>query len=154
MKIIKLAESYTQKLANIVPEWLISIALRLSIFFVFWNSVQTKIEGGTVLGQHLFFWNVTDSTMMLFEYEYGIPLIPYNIAAYLATFGEFFLALGILFGLLTRLSALGLLAMTAVIQIFVYPDIWQEHLLWAGILLSILKNGAGTLSLDYLIGKR
>ena len=106
----------------------------------------------TVFGQHLAFWEVTESTFTLFEYEYSVPLLPYDVAAYLATFGEFFLSLGILFGLFTRFSALGLIGMTIVIQI-AYPN-WQVHLLWAGILLVLVKEGAGPISLDKLIFKR
>ena len=151
MKPLKLIDGYIQKVADIVPNWLPLLALRLSIFFVFWKSVQTKIEGGAILGQKLFFWNVTDSTIMLFEYEYDLPLLPYNVAAYLGTFAEFFFALGLLFGLLTRISAFGLLMVTAVIQFFVYPDVWQEHLIWAAILLAIFKYGPGAVSIDSLL---
>jgi putative oxidoreductase len=47
----------------------------------------------------------------------------------------------LLLGLCTRLSALALLAMTAVIQIFVYPDAWPTHLSWAGLLLYLIARG-------------
>ena len=151
MKLLHQLDRYSQKISGVIPEWLIPLALRVSIFLIFWLSAQTKITGGTVLGQHLFFWNVTETTFYLFEYDYELPLIPPTIAAYMATFGEFFLALGVLLGFLTRFSALGLLIMTAVIQFFVYPNLWQEHLLWAGILLFLLRNGAGSVSLDQLL---
>lgn len=141
------------QLGNLIPEWLINLAARVGIFMVFWGSVQTKIEGWTIAGQHLKFWNVTDSTFLLFDFEYGIPLIPSEISAYMASFGEFFLSLGILFGVLTRLSAFGLLIMTAVIQIFVYPNAWPLHLLWAALLLYLIRQGGGKLSLDGVIFK-
>jgi len=153
MKILGAIDSYARKVGNIVPEWLIALAIRFGIFFTFWNSVQTKISGMTVGGQHLAFWNVSDSTIMLFEYEYDLPLLPPEIAAYLATFGEFFLSLGIIFGLMTRLSALGLFIMTVVIQLFVYPEAWGQHLLWAALLLYLLRNGAGQISIDKLLNQ-
>ena len=55
-------------------------------------------------------------------------------------------------GLATRLSALALLGMTAVIQIFVYPDAWPTHLSWAGLMLFLLARGGGALSLDRAFG--
>jgi len=61
---------------------------------------------------------------MLFQFEYGVPLLDYKVAAYLATFNEFFLSLAIILGFLTRLSASALFGMTMVIQLFVYPDAW------------------------------
>ena len=55
-------------------------------------------------------------------------------------------------GLCTRLSALALLGMTAVIQVFVYPDAWATHLSWAGLLLLLIGRGGGAMSLDRAIG--
>jgi putative oxidoreductase len=55
-------------------------------------------------------------------------------------------------GLLARVGALGLLGMTAVIEIFVYPDAWPTHLSWAGLLLPILARGPGKMSLDWMSG--
>ncbi|WP_086933120.1 DoxX family protein [Agarilytica rhodophyticola] len=153
MNIVGTINSYAKKIGNIIPEWLIALTMRVSIFFIFWKSVQTKIEGLTIAGQHFAFWGVTDSAVLLFEYEYDLPLLPPNIAAYLATFGEFFLSLGILFGLFTRLSALGLLIMTAVIQIFVYPNAWGVHIVWAAILLYLMRHGAGNVSLDKMLNQ-
>ena len=154
MKVLSIVDGYAHKIAGLMPEAIVALSLRLSVFFVFWNSVQTKIVGMTVGGQHLAFWNVTDNTILLFEYEYGIPLIPYNIAAYMASWGEFFLSLGLLFGFLTRFSAIGLFIMTLVIQIFVYPGAWTEHLLWGAVLLAIVKYGPGSLSLDAVLNRR
>ncbi|MGB6969175.1 MAG: DoxX family protein, partial [Methyloceanibacter sp.] len=54
----------------------------------------------------------------------------------------------------SRLSALGLLVMTAVIQTFVYPDGWPEHILWVAPLLLIIARGPGVISLDHLIWGR
>ena len=151
MKLLNTANTYAKKIGQIVPVWATPLLLRISIFFVFWNSVQTKISGLTIGGQHFAFWNVTDTTILLFEYDYALPLIPAEIAAYLATFGEFFLSLGILFGLLTRFSALGLLIMTLVIQIFVYPNAWALHLMWGSVLLYLVKEGPDVISLDHFL---
>jgi putative oxidoreductase len=138
-----------------IPEWFVNIAMRLVIFKVFWFSVQTKISGLTIAGQHFAFWNVSDSTFLLFDFEYGIPLIPSEIAAYLGTFGEFFLALMILLGFMTRFSALGLMVMTMTIQFFVYPEAWWTvHVFWTLILLYIMRNGGGALSLDRVLFKK
>lgn len=151
--IFRSIDRFAKKLADLIPNWATNLILRLGIFFVFWNSVQTKLGGASYLGQKLEFWNVTESTKMLFEYEYALPLIPAELAAYLATLGEFFLALGLLFGVFTRFSAFGLLVITLVIQIFVYPGAWSVHLLWAGALIYLLKEGAGLISIDRLLNK-
>ncbi len=140
--------------AKHIPETLTLLVARLALFTVFWRSAQTKISGGEFLGQNWAFWEVSESTKLLFEYEYDLPLLPADIAAYLATFGEFFLSLLLLLGLFTRLGAAGLLAMTAVIQFLVYPEAWPTHILWLAALLYVLKDGAGKLSIDYLIYRK
>ena len=55
-------------------------------------------------------------------------------------------------GLFARVGALGLLGMTAVIQIFVFPEAWVTHGLWATALLVVLAQGPGRVSLDHLLG--
>ncbi len=152
MKILNTIDDISLKIASLIPGWVALTILRISIFLIFWLAAQSKIDGLTVFGQHLAFWAVTDSAFTLFEYEYAVPLLPYDVAAYLAAFGEFFLSLGILFGLFTRFSAIGLIVMTGVIQI-AYPN-WQVHLLWLGILLVLVKEGAGPISLDKLLFKK
>ncbi|MFT5083452.1 MAG: putative oxidoreductase [Lentisphaeria bacterium] len=151
MKILTTINSYAKKVSDIVPEWLVALTIRASLFFVFWKSVQTKISGFSIGDQNFAFWGVTDTTIAIFEYEYDLPLLPPEIAAYLATFGEFFLSIGLLLGFMTRLSALGLLLMTMVIQIFVYWDAWPIHILWAGGLLYLLKNGPSKISVDSIL---
>lgn len=138
---------------SMIPEWLVALISRFAIATVFWRSVQTKIEGWQIFGQNLKFWNITDSTFFLFQYEYTLPILSGKIAAYLATFGEFFLSIGILIGLLTRFSAIGLLIMTAVIQLFVYPESWSVHILWAALLVYLIKHGGGAISMDFLLQK-
>jgi len=139
------------QLCSKIPEDILALIARIAIGLVFWRSAQTKIDGSTILGQKWQFFNVSDSTFTLFEYEYELPLIPSDISAYMATYGEFFLGLAIMLGVLTRLSALGLLGMTLVIQIFVYPDAWPTHIMWLVPLLYLIKNGGGKLSVDNLL---
>lgn len=137
-----------------VPQYILLMVARIAIASVFWRSVQTKISGWEFLGQHWQFYNINQSTFLLFEYEYDLPLLSPEVAAYLGTFAEFFLPLAIVFGLFTRLSALGLMVMTASIQFLVYPDAWPTHILWLVPLLVLLKYGAGTFSLDTLLFRK
>ncbi len=139
-----------QNICTKIPADFLAISARVAVATVFWNSAQTKISGGSFLGQSWNLFNLNQSTFMLFEHEYNLPVIPPEIAAYMATFGEFMLALGLILGLATRLSAIGLLVMTAVIQLFVYPEAWTIHILWAVGLLYLIKHGPGRLSIDHL----
>ncbi|MGD9922349.1 MAG: DoxX family protein [Pseudorhodoplanes sp.] len=127
-----------------IPYWLIALIARVSIAAVFWRSGQTKVEG----------WHVTDSTLYLFANEYKLPLIDPTLAAYLATFAEHFFPVLLVVGLATRFSALALLIMTLVIEIFVYPDAWPTHGTWAACFLILMAQGPGKLSLDHLIAQR
>jgi putative oxidoreductase len=81
-------------------------------------------------------------------------LLPPELAAYLAVSVELTAPVLLVFGLATRLAALVLLSMTAVIQIFVYPQAWPTHIQWAAMLLVLLARGAGMLSVDWLIRRR
>lgn len=151
MKALGTIDNFAHKISVVVPEWLIPLMGRIAVFLIFWKSAQTKISGLTIWGQDLAFWNITNATLSTFQYKYAIPHLPPTIAAYMATFGEFFFSIGILLGILTRFSALGLLIVTAVIQIFVHPEFWSIHILWTAILLYLLKNGPGPLSLDRVL---
>jgi len=74
------------KLLKSLPEDIIALTARLAVAAVFWRSAQTKISGWDFFGQSWQFYNLNDSTFMLFQFEYGIPLLDYKVAAYLATF--------------------------------------------------------------------
>lgn len=119
------------------------LALRLPVAWVFWVSARTKVEG----------WNIfspSPGAFFLFEHEYGMPFPV--LSAHLATLAEHILPVLLVLGLATRLGALGLLAMTLVIQLFVYPDAWvSHHMFWATILFAVLALGPGRFSLDHLI---
>lgn len=138
-------------LGSRIPQDLILLLTRLAAGSVFWRSVQTKITGWEFAGQSWQFFNVSDATFTLFHYEYALPLLPYRVAAYAGTAAEFFFALMILVGFGTRFAAFGLLAVTTVIQLFVFPEAWPTHILWYALLLFIVKYGAGRISLDRLL---
>lgn len=125
-----------------IPDAFVALMLRVFPACVFWQSGQTKVEG----------FSIKDSTWFLFEHEYALPVIPHEVAAIMATAAEHLLPVLLAVGLFTRLSALGLLAMTAVIQIFVYPDAWVTHGLWAAPLLAVVARGPGRWSVDDLTG--
>jgi putative oxidoreductase len=126
-------------LTRLVPHDALALVNRIAIAAIFFLSGRTKVDG----------WlTVNDSAYSLFQYEYQVPLVPFEIAANLAAWTEHLLPLLLVLGLFVRLSALALLGMTLVIQVFVYPDAWATHLSWAGLLLYLVGRGAGTLSLD------
>ena len=131
-------------LADAVPDSLVSLIARLAAGGVFWRSGQTKIEG----------FHIKESTFFLFREEYGVPLLPPDFAAYLTTFSENIFSILLIVGLASRLSAAWLLAMTAVIQIFVYPSGWPDHILWATALLIIIARGPGVVSLDHILFRK
>lgn len=93
-------------------------------------------------------------TLMLFRDEYMVPVIPNQAAAYMAAGMELGFSILVLFGLLTRVSVLGLFGMIATIQIFVYPSAWPDHIQWSGFMLFVLVRGPGAISIDHLITKR
>ncbi|MEN8722954.1 MAG: DoxX family protein [Alphaproteobacteria bacterium] len=121
------------------------LGARIAVGLVFWRSGNTKVDQDFAL---------TDSTFYLFEYEYALPLIPPQFAAYMAAYAELALPLLLWVGLGSRFAAAGLLVMTLVIQTFVYPQSWPEHMLWAGLLGVILTKGPGLFAADHLIRKR
>ncbi len=82
-----------------------------------------------------------------------MPLLSPEVAAPLATATELTGAVLVFIGLFARLGALALLGVVAVIQLFVYPGNWVEHLLWSSLLLLILTRGAGKISVDHLVGR-
>jgi putative oxidoreductase len=125
-----------------VPEALLPLVARLGVAAVFFQSGRTKVEG---------LLSIKPSTYELFASEYHLPLIPSDWAARLATGAEHLFPILLVLGLSTRLSALALLGMTTVIEIFVYPDAWPTHLSWAGLLLPLAARGGGKWSLDHVL---
>jgi putative oxidoreductase len=132
-----------ERLDSLIGHGLISLASRVAIAAIFFLSGRTKVEG---------LLTVTEGTYTLFREEYKVPLLPPELAAHLATYAEHLFPILLVLGLFTRLSALALLGMTAVIQIFVYPDAWPTHLSWAALMLYLVGRGAGPVSLDRALG--
>ena len=128
---------------RLLPPSIQLLAARLAVAAIFFLSGRTKVEG---------WFTLKDSTIDLFRYEYMLPLVPPEIAAPLAAFAEHALPILLVAGLFTRFAALGLLGMTAVIEIFVYPDAWPTHLSWAALLL--IAQGPGKFSLEHLLSRR
>jgi len=127
------------RLTRLIPEAAIGLVVRLGVAGVFFMSGRSKVDG---------LLHITDGTYTLFREEYRLPLIPPDLAAHLATWSEHLFSVLLVLGLFTRLSAAAFLGMTAVIEIFVYPDAWPTHLSWAGLLLYLIARGGGRLSLD------
>jgi putative oxidoreductase len=121
---------------------LLLLIQRLGVAAIFFLSGRTKVDG---------WFTLKDSTFELFRTDYALPLVPPDIAAYAATISEHLFSILLVFGLFTRLSATGLLGMTLVIEIFVYPDAWPTHLSWAGLMLPLIAYGGGRFSIDHRI---
>lgn len=131
--------------AWLTPHSLLALVNRSAIAAIFWLSARTKVDG---------WFTISDSAYALFREEYKLPWLPPELAAQMATVAEHGFAVLLVLGLFTRLSALGLLGMTLVIQVFVYPDAWPTHLSWAGLMLYLVGRGAGAVSLDRVLGIR
>jgi putative oxidoreductase len=121
-----------------VPYDLLALIARIAVFIVFWRSGQVKLDD----------WS---ATLGLFETEYRLPLLPPQLAAYLAAGLELGGSVLVLLGLGTRWVALAFLGMVATIQLFVYPQAWPTHIQWVAFLLPLLARGPGRVSLDALL---
>jgi putative oxidoreductase len=127
-----------------VPYSLIALCARIFPAAVFWMSGETKVEG----------WHLKPSAITLFKEEYHLPLVDPVIAAHAAAVAEHLFPLLLVLGLASRFAAFSLLFMTAVIEIFVYPDAWPTHGVWATCFLVVLLRGPGVISLDHLIASK
>lgn len=130
-----------------IPEALLLLFVRIVAAHIFWASGRSKMDGWLTMRPEI---------VDLFRDEYALPVIPPEIAAPLTAAAEHVLPVLLVLGLFTRLSALGLIVMTLVIQILVYPDAWwPQHSLWLGLLLVILWRGGGAWSADrFVLDKR
>ena len=124
-----------------VPLSLLQLIMRIAIGSVFFNAGLLKYRS----------WEIT---VLLFRDEYKVPLVDPALLARMATFNELTFSTLLFLGLATRLATLPFLGMIVVIQTFVYPDAWIEHLLWTSILLLLLTRGGGALSVDRVIARR
>ncbi len=135
------------RLLSAVPLSILSLLARLSLAIVFWRSARTKVTEGTLL-------TLSDNAVWLFREEYRLPLLPPELAAHVALLAEHALPALLLIGLASRLAALGLLVMTVVIQLLVYPDAYPVHGPWAVCALVVMVHGAGVFSVDHLLARR
>jgi putative oxidoreductase len=125
-----------------IPIALPVLVMRLGVALVFWRSGQAKLPFGN------------DTVLTLFREEYRLPLLPPELVAYLATAIELSCPVLLVLGFLTRPAVALLLAQTLIIQIFIYPMNYPDHLLWAGPLLYLLLRGPGKWSFDAAIRDR
>ena len=124
-----------------IPDWFLRLFARIAIAPTFFISGQLKVHGFTV----------TDSTIYLFEHEFGLPMPV--VAAHLAALAENVLPILLVVGLATRFSAAALFVMTIVIQLVAPGGFWSFHILWFFVLLYVAARGPGCISLDHLISK-
>ena len=136
-----LLQTIVQRL-NAIPYSVIALIARAATFSVFFRSGTQKLSD----------WR---ATLMLFQNEYHVPILPPNLAAYLAASLELGGSTLVLVGLFTRASVTALLGMTTVIEIFVYPMAWPDHVQWLAFMFILFARGPGRISLDALLfGKR
>ena len=144
MSLVKYLLYPSQLPSKSADNWLLLLG-RLATAAIFFLSGRTKVDG---------WFTLSDGTFELFRSEYNLPLISPVVAAWAATISEHLFS-GLLFlGLATRFSALALLGMTLVIEVFVYPDAWPTHLSWAALLIPLIIKGGGKFSLDAFFARK
>ena len=127
-------------------ESLALLLVRIALATQFWRSARTKVEDGSLL-------TISDTTYFLFEEEYGMPFP--ELTGTIATYAEHILPVLLVIGLATRFGAAGLLVMTMVIQLFVYPEAWWTvHILWTALAVVLIARGGGIFALDRLADRR
>ena len=109
--------------------------------------------GATFFRAGLLKYQSWEFTVRLFQEEYRVPLLDPAVAARIAMVQELTIPVFLFLGLATRIATLPFLGMIAVIQVFVYPNTYNEHLVWGAILVLLLTRGPGVFSVDYLIGR-
>lgn len=137
--------AFAARLEAALGDGALALGARIAVAAIFLQSGRTKVDA---------FLEVTPSAIELFRSEYRLPLLPPELAAHLAAYAEHLFPALLIVGLFARVSALALLVMTAVIQVFVYPDAWPTHLSWAMLLLVVVARGAGAWSADRALGLR
>ena len=151
-------ESFTAA-CSFIPYALVALGLRLVMARVFFLDGQTRIDGPRVpLNVHDFDLSVVlplhvkAETFTTFLTQYAAVPVPPMLGAYLVSYAEFILPIMLVLGLGTRFAALGMLIMTALIQVYVMPQaLWSVHVYWASILMVLLALGPGQISVDAII---
>lgn len=109
--------------------------------------------GATFFKAGLLKYQSWEFTVRLFQEEYRVPWLDPAVAARVAMVQELTIPILLFLGLATRIATLPLLGMIAVIQLFVYPNAYNEHLVWGAILVLLLTRGPGRFSLDHVIAR-
>ena len=141
-----------------IPYALVGLGLRLLMARIFFLDGQSKITGPVLpIDIYNFHWSVVlpaqinADTFTAFLTQYAPLPLPPMLAAYTVSYAEFILPIMLVLGFGTRIAALGMLIMTAVIQIYVLPAaLWTTHVYWFAILTVLLSQGAGELSFDHI----
>lgn len=140
--IVLLYRNLASKVSMLEP-----VALLIARFYVAWaflSSGLTKLRD----------W---DSTLFLFEEEYNVPLLPYEVAAYLGTAAELILPVLLIAGVASRFSALGLFFVN-IVAVISLEDIaaaaYAEHVLWGTLLAQVIIFSGGRFAVDRLIEQR
>jgi putative oxidoreductase len=120
------------------PLSILQLGMRIGVGMVFFNAGLLKYKS-------------FEFAVKLFEDEYKVPVLAPAVAARIAMINELTMSTLLFLGLATRIATLPLLGMISVIQIFVYPNAWPDHVLWGSVLIFLLTRGPGAFSLDYLI---
>src|ERR1700751_3270345 len=120
------------------PLSVLQLGMRIGVGMVFFKAGLLKYQS-------------FEFAVKLFEDEYKLPFLAPAIAARMAMINELTTSTLLFLGLATRLVTLPLFGMISVIQIFVYPGAWPDHVLWGSILIFLLTRGPGPFSIDYLI---
>ncbi len=140
-------DQIAMRLSGKIPEAIMLFFVRISLAGIFWRSGRAKVEEGS-------WFTISENTLYQFADEpfNNVPLLTSEIAAHMTFAAEHFLPILLAVGLLTRISALALLGMTLVIQIFVFPEAWWSvHSIWVALALVLIVRGGGLVSLDHLI---
>lgn len=146
-RLIAMHDRLVALLSGRVAEAVALLFTRVALAGIFWRSGRSKVVEGTWI-------EISDATRFLFREEYkGVPLPP-ELAAPLATWSEHIFPILLVLGLATRASALALLGMTLVIQIFVFPEAWWSvHSIWVALCLVLIVRGGGLFSCDAAAGR-
>ncbi|MBV8791196.1 MAG: DoxX family protein [Pseudolabrys sp.] len=158
---------------SFVPYALVALILRVVVARVFFINGQAMIDGprvpisipdlislanlkfnvgfSTAINTSVVLpFEVKASTFDMFLTHYATVPMPSTLAAYLASYGAFILPVMLVLGLGTRFAALGLLIMTAMINLVMPEAFWTSHAYWAAMLLVLLSRGAGEISFDHI----
>lgn len=139
---VSLTRQAVAQLERLQP--LAQLAARLYLAQVFFLAGLTKLRD----------W---ESTLLLFEHEYQVPLLSPMLAAVSGTTGELLLPVLLVLGLAGRFAAAGLFVVNAV-AVLALPEIapaaLQQHQFWGSLALALLLWGPGRWSADALLARR